>query len=55
MPAWQQVPKQLSRTQIVAPLDASAPVPLPADVTSQLNALLTPDGGETSPASLKMR
>lgn len=45
VPAWQQVPKQLSRTQIVAPLDASAPVPLPADVTNQLNAVLTPDGG----------
>ncbi|MDQ0211210.1 D-alanyl-D-alanine carboxypeptidase/D-alanyl-D-alanine endopeptidase [Arthrobacter bambusae] len=45
VPDWQQVPKQLSRTQIVAPLDASAPVPLPAEVTNQLNALLTPDGG----------
>ncbi|WP_442544179.1 D-alanyl-D-alanine carboxypeptidase/D-alanyl-D-alanine endopeptidase [Arthrobacter sp. KN11-1C] len=45
VPDWQQVPKQLSRTQVVAPLDASAPVPLPADVTNQLNALLTPDGG----------
>ncbi|MFH5879297.1 D-alanyl-D-alanine carboxypeptidase/D-alanyl-D-alanine-endopeptidase [Arthrobacter sp. NA-172] len=45
VPAWQQVPSQLSRTQVVAPLDASAPVPLPANVTSQLNATLTPDGG----------
>lgn len=44
-PAWQQIPDGLSRAQVVAPLDPSAPVPLPADVTRQLNALLTPDGG----------
>lgn len=45
VPAWQQIPNELSRTQVVAPLDPSAPVPLPADVTRQLNATLTPDGG----------
>ena len=45
VPAWQQVPSELSRTQVVAPLDPSAPVPLPASVARQVNAALNPDGG----------
>lgn len=45
MPAWQQIPSELSHAQVVAPLDPVAPVPLSAEVTRQLNATLNPDGG----------
>jgi D-alanyl-D-alanine carboxypeptidase/D-alanyl-D-alanine-endopeptidase (penicillin-binding protein 4) len=44
-PAWQLPPATLSARQGLSPLTDSAPVPLPAAVTSQLDPLLTPDGG----------
>lgn len=44
VPAWQQLPATLSTRQGLAPLAESAPVPLPAAVAAQLDALLKPDG-----------
>lgn len=46
-PAWQQAPTALSARQGLAPLSESAPLPLPAAVSAQLDSLLKPDGGGT--------
>lgn len=46
-PAWQQAPTSLSTRQGLSPLTDSAPVPVPAAVTAQLEPLLKPDGGGT--------
>ena len=46
-PAWQQTPATLSARQGLSPLDDSAPVPLRAAVTAQLEPLLKADGGGT--------
>jgi D-alanyl-D-alanine carboxypeptidase/D-alanyl-D-alanine-endopeptidase (penicillin-binding protein 4) len=46
-PSWQQPPTSLSARQGLSPLTDSAPVPLPAAVTSQLEPVLKPDGGGT--------
>nr|WP_115788210.1 D-alanyl-D-alanine carboxypeptidase/D-alanyl-D-alanine-endopeptidase [Arthrobacter silvisoli] len=45
LPLWQRAPEQLSASRGVAPLDPSAPRPLPARLAAQLDAALTPDGG----------
>lgn len=47
VPAWQQSPATLSGWQGLPSLSHSAPVPLPAAVTAQLDALLRPDGEGT--------
>ena len=47
VPAWQQLPATLSARQGLAPLTDSAPVPLPSAVSTQLEALLKPDGDGT--------
>ncbi|HAG60258.1 MAG TPA: D-alanyl-D-alanine carboxypeptidase/D-alanyl-D-alanine-endopeptidase, partial [Arthrobacter bacterium] len=47
VPAWQQFPATLSARQGLAPLTVSAPVPLASAVTTQLDALLKPDGDGT--------
>lgn len=47
VPAWQQLPATLSARQGLSPLKDSAPVPLPAAVTAQLDALLKPAGDGT--------
>ncbi|PTT60005.1 D-alanyl-D-alanine carboxypeptidase/D-alanyl-D-alanine-endopeptidase [Arthrobacter sp. HMWF013] len=47
VPAWQQAPTTLSAGQGLEPLQDSAPVPLPAAVTAQLDSHLEPDGGGT--------
>ncbi|MDT0169123.1 D-alanyl-D-alanine carboxypeptidase/D-alanyl-D-alanine-endopeptidase [Pseudarthrobacter sp. BRE9] len=46
-PAWQQVPATLSAPQVLAPLQPSAPVPLPSAVTAQVEPVLKADGGGT--------
>ncbi|MFE4195825.1 D-alanyl-D-alanine carboxypeptidase/D-alanyl-D-alanine-endopeptidase [Paenarthrobacter sp. NPDC056912] len=43
-PAWQQEPGSLSQVDGVLPLDAEAPVPVPAEVSKLLNGTLKPDG-----------
>ena len=43
-PAWQLPPATLSARQGLSPLTDSAPVPLPAAVTAQLDALVKSDG-----------
>ncbi|WLQ08663.1 D-alanyl-D-alanine carboxypeptidase/D-alanyl-D-alanine-endopeptidase [Arthrobacter oryzae] len=45
VPAWQQVPRDLSLPQGISPLKDSAPVPWPDTLTAQLNATLQADGG----------
>jgi len=47
VPAWQQDPEALSARQGLAQLSDAAPLPLPASVTAQLDAVLKPDGGGT--------
>ncbi|WP_373460526.1 D-alanyl-D-alanine carboxypeptidase/D-alanyl-D-alanine endopeptidase [Arthrobacter oryzae] len=47
VPAWQQVPRDLSLPQGIAPLKDSAPVPWPDTLAAQLNATLKTDGGGT--------
>ncbi|WP_426227310.1 D-alanyl-D-alanine carboxypeptidase/D-alanyl-D-alanine endopeptidase [Pseudarthrobacter sp. DSP2-3-2b1] len=47
IPAWQQAPTTLSAGQGLEQLQESAPVPLPAAVTAQLDSHLKPDGGGT--------
>lgn len=44
-PAWQLPPATLSARPGLSPAAAGAPVPLPSVVTTQLNAVLKPDGG----------
>ncbi|WP_458109629.1 D-alanyl-D-alanine carboxypeptidase/D-alanyl-D-alanine-endopeptidase [Arthrobacter sp. R3-55] len=44
VPSWQQVPDHLSDTSGVLPLNADAPVPLPAELARQLDATLKPAG-----------
>jgi D-alanyl-D-alanine carboxypeptidase/D-alanyl-D-alanine-endopeptidase (penicillin-binding protein 4) len=44
VPSWQQVPDHLSHTSGVLPLNADAPVPLPAELARQLDATLKPAG-----------
>lgn len=44
VPAWHKVPDRLSDVNSVLPLDAKAPIPVPAQVAKLLNATLTPDG-----------
>ncbi|WP_281451324.1 D-alanyl-D-alanine carboxypeptidase/D-alanyl-D-alanine endopeptidase [Paenarthrobacter nitroguajacolicus] len=44
IPAWQQEPMQLSGSSALLPLDAQAPVPLPAEVARLLDGTLKPDG-----------
>lgn len=43
-PAWQQKPNELSGSDAVLPLDAAAPVPVPAEVAKLLDGTLKPDG-----------
>ncbi len=43
-PAWQLPPAALTARQGLSPLSDTAPVPLPAAVTAQLDSLLKPDG-----------
>ena len=45
VPAWQQVPRDLSLPQGIAPLKDSAPVPWPDALGAQLNTTLQADGG----------
>ena len=45
VPAWQQVPRDLSLPQGISPLKDSAPVPWPDTLAAQLNATLQADGG----------
>lgn len=45
VPAWQQVPRDLSLPQGISPLKDSAPVPLPGTLAAQLDATLKTDGG----------
>ncbi|WP_411709883.1 D-alanyl-D-alanine carboxypeptidase/D-alanyl-D-alanine-endopeptidase [Arthrobacter sp. B10-11] len=45
VPAWQQVPRDLSLPQGISPLKDSAPVPWPDTLSAQLNATLQADGG----------
>jgi D-alanyl-D-alanine carboxypeptidase/D-alanyl-D-alanine-endopeptidase (penicillin-binding protein 4) len=47
VPAWQQVPRDLSLPQGISPLKDSAPVPWPDTLAAQLNATLKTDGGGT--------
>jgi D-alanyl-D-alanine carboxypeptidase/D-alanyl-D-alanine-endopeptidase (penicillin-binding protein 4) len=47
IPAWQQAPTTLSAGQGLEPLQESAPLPLTAAVTAQLDSHLKPDGGGT--------
>ena len=47
VPAWQQVPRDLSLPQGISPLKESAPVPWPDTLAAQLNATLKTDGGGT--------
>jgi D-alanyl-D-alanine carboxypeptidase/D-alanyl-D-alanine-endopeptidase (penicillin-binding protein 4) len=47
VPAWQQVPRDLSPPRGIAPLSDSAPVPWPEALTSQLNATLKTEGAGT--------
>ncbi len=47
VPAWQQVPRDLSLPQGISPLKDSAPVPWPDILAAQLNATLKTDGGGT--------
>lgn len=47
VPAWQQLPATPSARLGLAPLTASAPAPLPSALTTQLDALLKPDGDGT--------
>lgn len=44
VPAWQQVPRDLSLPQGISPLKDSAPVPWPDTLAAQLNATLKTDG-----------
>ena len=44
IPAWQKVPDRLSDSTSVLPLDALAPVPVPAQVAKLLDTTLKPDG-----------
>jgi len=44
IPAWQKVPDRLAGANSVLPLDAQAPVPVPAQVAKLLDATLKPDG-----------
>ncbi|MET3903885.1 D-alanyl-D-alanine carboxypeptidase/D-alanyl-D-alanine-endopeptidase (penicillin-binding protein 4) [Paenarthrobacter sp. 4246] len=45
VPAWQQEPDRLADVSGVLPLDADAPLPMPAEVARQLDATLKPAGG----------
>jgi D-alanyl-D-alanine carboxypeptidase/D-alanyl-D-alanine-endopeptidase (penicillin-binding protein 4) len=45
VPAWQQVPRDLSLPQGISPLKDSAPVPWPDTLTAQLDDTLKTDGG----------
>ena len=47
VPAWQQVPRDLSLPQGISPLKDSAPVPWPDTLADELNATLKTDGGGT--------
>ena len=47
VPAWQQVPRDLSLPQGISPLKDSAPVPWPDTLAAQLSATLKTDGGGT--------
>lgn len=47
VPAWQQAPIALSVPQVLAPLQPSAPVPVPAAVAAQVEPVLAADGGGT--------
>ncbi|KIS29268.1 D-alanyl-D-alanine carboxypeptidase [Arthrobacter sp. SPG23] len=44
VPAWQQVPRDLSLPQGISPLKDSAPVPWPDTLAARLNATLKTDG-----------
>ncbi|MBT2565034.1 D-alanyl-D-alanine carboxypeptidase/D-alanyl-D-alanine-endopeptidase [Arthrobacter sp. ISL-85] len=46
-PAWQLAPATLAAPQVLAPLQPSAPVPVPSAVTAQLEPVLKADGGGT--------
>lgn len=46
-PVWQQAPATLSAPQALAPLQQSAPVPLPSAVAAQVDPALKADGGGT--------
>jgi len=46
-PAWQQLPATVSAPQVLAPLQQSAPVPVPSAVTAQVDPLLKTDDGGT--------
>ena len=46
-PAWQQPPATLSAPQVLAPLQPSAPVPVPSAVSAQVDPVLKADGGGT--------
>ncbi|WP_310208611.1 D-alanyl-D-alanine carboxypeptidase/D-alanyl-D-alanine-endopeptidase [Paenarthrobacter nitroguajacolicus] len=45
VPAWQQEPDRLADAGGVLPLDANAPIPLPAEVSRLLDSTLKPAGG----------
>lgn len=47
IPAWQQEPDRLTDANGVLPLDADAPIPLPAEVAKLLDATLKPAGAGT--------
>lgn len=46
-PAWQLAPATLSAPQVLAPLQPSAPVPMPSVVAARVEPVLKADGGGT--------
>ncbi|HSU46804.1 MAG TPA: D-alanyl-D-alanine carboxypeptidase/D-alanyl-D-alanine-endopeptidase [Arthrobacter sp.] len=52
-PAWQQAPATLSAPQVLGPLQPSAPVPVQAAVTAQVEPVLKSDGGGTFTATVQ--